>query len=90
MEAKVEEMRRAIHHVELNEKLQHCFDMLDGITRSYREYNTEYIGLVEAYPTTVQQFYLEFERECMACFRLLDESKREQVVALFTKETEER
>ena len=46
-------MRRAVHHVELNEKLQHCFDMLDAITRSYREYNAEYIGLVEAYPATV-------------------------------------
>jgi len=54
LEAKVEEMRRAIHHVELNEKLQQCFDMLDAITRSYRDYNIEYIGLVEAYPNTVQ------------------------------------
>jgi hypothetical protein len=27
--AKVEEMRQAIHHVELNEKLQQCFDLLD-------------------------------------------------------------
>jgi hypothetical protein len=40
-------MRKAIHHVELNEKLQNCFDMLDQITRSYRNYNAEYIKLVE-------------------------------------------
>lgn len=29
LEIKVEEMRKAIHHVELNEKLQQCFEMLD-------------------------------------------------------------
>ena len=29
LEAKVKHMQRAIHHVELNEKLQQCFDMLD-------------------------------------------------------------
>ena len=46
-------MRKAIHHVELNEKLQECFDLLDQITRTYRNYNAEYIKLVEAHPATM-------------------------------------
>lgn len=29
LEIKVKQMQRAIHHVELNEKLQQCFEMLD-------------------------------------------------------------
>ena len=50
LSAKVEEMRRAIHHVELNEKLQQCFDLLDAITKTYRNYNMEYIKIVDAHP----------------------------------------
>ena len=50
LQVKIEEMRRAIHHVELNEKLQVCFNMLDAITRTYRNYNAEYIKIVEGHP----------------------------------------
>ena len=47
---KVEEMRKAIHHVELNERLEQCFELLDQITRTYRAYNVEYTKLVDAHP----------------------------------------
>lgn len=80
---KVEEMRRAIHHVELNEKLQQCFDLLDAITRTYRTYNVEYMKIVDAHPSTMDAFFLGFERECMTSFRMLDESKRDEIHALF-------
>ena len=43
---KVEEMTQAIHHVQLNEKLQECFDILDQITRTWRNYSAEYIKIV--------------------------------------------
>jgi hypothetical protein len=88
--AKVEEMRRAIHHVELNEKLQDCFDLLDQITKTYRNYNVEYIKIVEAHPQTMDTFFVSFEKDCMSQFRMLEESKRDEIHALFTKETEER
>lgn len=43
-------MTQAIHHVHLNEKLQDCFDILDAIQKTYRNYNAEYIDLVQAHP----------------------------------------
>lgn len=83
-------MRRAIHHVELNEKLQQCFDLLDSITKTYRNYNAEFIKIVDAHPTTMEQFFVTFERDCMTNFRLFEENKHDEILALFTKETEER
>jgi hypothetical protein len=83
-------MRRAIHHVELNEKLQECFDLLDQITKIYRNYNVEYIKIVDAHPQTMDTFFVNFEKDCMSQFRMFDETKREEIMALFTKETEER
>lgn len=90
LSAKVEEMRRAIHHVELNEKLQQCFDLLDQITRTYRNYNVEYIKIVDAHPATMDAFFVSFERECMGSFRMFEEGKRDEIQALFAKETEEK
>lgn len=83
-------MQRAIHHVELNEKLQQCFEMLDQITRSYRNYNAEYISLVEQHPQTMNVFYNDFEKDCLSVFKMQNESKRAEIEALFKKETEER
>lgn len=80
-------MRQAIHHVELNEKLQQCFDLLDQITRTYRNYNVEYIKIVDAHPQTMDTFFLHFERECMTTFKMFDESKRDEIQSLFIKET---
>ena len=50
MQAKVKEMTQAIHHVQLNEKLKECFEILDAIQKTYRNYNGEYIQLVQAHP----------------------------------------
>ena len=46
LQKKVHEMTHAIHHVQLNEKLQNCFEILDSIQKTYRNYNDEYIKLV--------------------------------------------
>ena len=83
-------MKRAIHHVELNEKLQECFDLLDKITRTYRDYNAEYIEIVNGHPNTMEEFYKGFERECLFVYKLFGEEKREEIEVLFQKETEER
>ena len=72
-------MRRAIHHVQLNEKLQICFDKLEQITKTYREYNADYIRIVNEHPNTMDEFYNNFEKECMSVFKMFDESKREQI-----------
>jgi hypothetical protein len=39
LDTKVESMRRSIHHIELNERLEICFEQLDQINKQYREYN---------------------------------------------------
>lgn len=74
----------------LNEKLEECFELLDQITRTYRQYNQEYIKIVDAHPSTMDTFFRTFESECMQTFKMFDESKREEIVQLFTLETEER
>jgi hypothetical protein len=33
-------------------------------------------------------FYNDFEKECANVFKMYDESKRQEIIALFTKETE--
>jgi hypothetical protein len=39
-------MKKAIHHVMLNEKLDECFGVLDSIQKTYRNYNMEYVKLI--------------------------------------------
>jgi hypothetical protein len=39
-------MKKAIHHVMLNQRLDECFEILDAIQRTYRNYNAEYCDLV--------------------------------------------
>ena len=80
-------MERAIHHVMLNEKLQECFDLLDLIEKTYRNYNTEYVKLVIDYPNVMDNFYLEFEAASLAVFKQFPEEQRERIQELFSKET---
>mmetsp|Transcript_39116 Transcript_39116/g.37442 ORF Transcript_39116/g.37442 Transcript_39116/m.37442 type:complete len:253 (+) Transcript_39116:1220-1978(+) len=87
---KVDQMKKSIHHTMLNEKLTECFDNLDRITKQFREYNAEYIGLVKDHPTTMDTFYRNFEKECVTVFKMFDEDKREQIQQLFQKETDEK
>lgn len=83
-------MKKAIHHVELNQKLDECFKQLDVITRMYRDFNRDYIEIVENYPNELEEFFEKFERNCSQCFKLFDEGKREEIKQLFEKETAER
>ena len=64
--------------------------MLDQITRTYRNYNQEYIKIVNEHPTTMDRFYNDYEKDCMNVFKMFDESKRNEIQALFQKETEDR
>lgn len=89
LSAKVTEMERAIHHVMLNEKLQECFDLLDQIQRTYRNYNEEYIKILNDYPNKMDTFFEEFESDSLGVFKRYPEAQRERVHELFVKETEE-
>lgn len=90
LEGKIDEMKKAIHHVELNEKLESCFAILDKITLTYRSYDTEYQAIVNNYPSILTQFYTDFEMDSATIFKLYPESARDKIWALFEKETAER
>ena len=74
LSAKVTEMERAIHHVMLNEKLQECFDLLDQIQRTYRNYNEEYIKILNDYPNKMDTFFEEFESDSLGVFKRYPEA----------------
>lgn len=84
---KVTEMERAIHHVMLNEKLQECFDLLDQIQRTYRNYNDEYIKILDNYPNQMDEFFEEFEQGGLGVFKRFPEDQRERIQELYEKET---
>ena len=88
LQAKVKEMTQAKHHVELNEKLQECFDILDAIQKTYRNYNTEYVKIVNGHPNTMNEFYDDFEASVCGAFKIYKEELREQVEERLKKETE--
>ena len=83
-------MKKSVHHVQLNEKLQECFEILDGITKQYRQYNEEYIDLVNKHPQTVDEYFSNTEKDCLEVLKVYGEEKREQIEELFRKETEEK
>ena len=56
-------MKKAIHHVMLNTRLDECFDILDSIQRTYRDYNENYCKIVQGYPKVMDDFYLAFESD---------------------------
>ena len=80
-------MERAIHHVMLNEKLQECFNLLDQIQRTYRNYNDEYIKILHNYPNQMDTFFEEFEQGSLGVFKRFPEEQREIIQELFEKET---
>ena len=86
--AKVDEMKKAIHHVMLNQKLEECFGILDAIQRTYRNYNSEYVKLVQAYPKIMSDFFDSFESDVCSQFKLFPESQRAHVEELLKRETE--
>lgn len=84
----VENMKRAIHHVELNERLQECFDKLDDITKVYREFNKEYIDIVNQHPDRMDQFYDTWEQDLLINFKIYPEAKRDDIQSLYEQETQ--
>ena len=81
-------MKQAIHHVQLNEKLQDCFDLLDKIQRSYRNYNVDYIKILNSHPDTMNEFYDDFEADMGGSFQIYKESRREEIQEKLRVETE--
>lgn len=50
----------------LNQRLDECFEILDGIQRTYRNYNSEYCNIVQNYPKIMNDFFDGFEGDiCM-------------------------
>lgn len=83
-------MKQAIHHVQLNEKLQDCFDLLDKIQRSYRNYNVDYIKILNAHPDTMNEFYNDFEADMGGSFQIYKEQRREEIQEKLRVETEKK
>lgn len=83
-------MKQAIHHVQLNEKLQDCFDLLDKIQRSYRNYNVDYIKILNAHPDTMNEFYDDYEADMGGSFQIYKESRREEIQEKLRVETEQK
>lgn len=87
LKVKVKEMERAIHHVMLNEKLKECFDLLDQIQRTYRNYNDEYIKILVEYPNQMDKFFAEFETDSLAVFKRFPIDQKDRIKQLFVEET---
>lgn len=83
-------MTHAIHHVQLNDKLEACFEILDSIQRTYRNYNNEYIKIVEGHPDTMDNFYDDFEADVCGVFKIFKESRKEEIQELLKVETEQK
>ena len=79
LDVKVTEMKQAIHHVELNQKLQDCFGLLDQIQKSYRNYNVDYIKILNAQPGTMNEFYDNYEADMAGTFQIYKVERREEI-----------
>lgn len=90
LEKKITEMKHSINHVALNEKLEACFEILDRIQRSYRNYNDEYVKIVDNHPDSMNAFYDDFEADVCSVYKLHKAALREQVEARLQKETNEK
>jgi hypothetical protein len=83
-------MKKAIHHVMLNERLDECFGILDDIQRTYRTYNAEYCKITQAYPKVMDDFYKSFEADICKLFKMWPEAERAEVVRILTEETQKK
>ena len=81
-------MTQAIHHVQLNEKLKECFEILDAIQKTYRNYNGEYIQLVQAHPQTMNNFFDSYEADILSNFKIYKANRRAEIEELLKQETE--
>lgn len=90
MDIKVTEMKQAIHHVQLNQKLQECFDLLDQIQKSFRNYNVDYIKILNAHPDTMNQFYNDYEADVAGSYQIYKQERREEIEEKLRIETEKK
>ena len=90
LDVKVTEMKQAIHHVELNQKLQDCFGLLDQIQKSYRNYNVDYIKILNAQPGTMNEFYDNYEADMAGTFQIYKVERREEIQEKLRLETEQK
>ena len=79
LSSQVDLMKKAIHHVMLNTKLDECFGILDQIQRAYRNYNHSYLQIVQKYPATMNEFFQGFESDICYLFRLWPASRLKEV-----------
>ena len=71
----------------LNQRLEECFDILDQIQRTYRNYNDEYCKLVQNYPKIMNDFFDGFECDLCMQFRMWPIHRKAEVDAILLKET---
>jgi hypothetical protein len=90
LNAKVDQMKKAIHHVMLNTRLEECFEILDQIQRTYRNYNEEYCKLVQNYPQIMTAFFDSFEADLCIQFKMWPLARKSEVDAILLKETQDR
>ena len=83
-------MKQAIHHVELNQKLQDCFGLLDQIQKSYRNYNVDYIKILNAQPGTMNEFYDNYEADMAGTFQIYKAERKEEIQEKLRLETEQK
>jgi hypothetical protein len=83
-------MKKAIHHVMLNEKLDECFGELDQIQKTYRNYNLEYVKLVENHPQTMTTFFNDFEADVCQQFKIHEAAKKADILDMLKRETEDK
>ena len=76
--------------MQLNEKLQDCFGLLDHIQKSFRNYNIDYIKILNAHPDTMAEIYNDFEADVSGSFQIYKESRREEIQEKLRLETEKK
>ena len=54
----------------LNERLEECFEILDAIQRTYRQYNEEYCKILGNYPGVMNGFFASFEADVCMQFKM--------------------
>ena len=74
----------------MNQKLQECFDLLDQIQKSFRNYNVDYIKILNSHPDTMVQFYNDFEADVAGSYQIYKEARREEIQERLRLETEKK
>ena len=62
--------------------------MLDQIQRSYRNYNVDYIKILNAHPDTMNDFFNNFEADVAGSYLIFKEDRKEEIEEKLRLETE--